>query len=245
MPFLVIIPARYGSTRLPGKPLAAIAGRPMIAHVAARALESGARRVIVATDDERIAEAVTGTGAEACLTAREHASGTDRIAEAVDILNLDDAQVVVNLQGDEPLMPPKLIREVAAALESTGGAHMATACHPTSPGEIDNPDVVKVVRDAAGLALYFSRAPIPYPRSPGRGAGGRHQRHIGIYAYRAGFIRRFAAWPPCGLEQVESLEQLRALWHGCRIVVVDAEEVPASAVDTAEDLERVRKYLED
>jgi len=241
--FIVVIPSRFGATRLPGKPLAMIAGRPMIVHVAERALESGAGRVVVATDDERIASAVEGSGAQACMTRTGHPSGTDRIAEAVEQLRLGDDEIVVNVQGDEPLMPPSLIQQVATALAGASGADMATACHPARDGDADNPDVVKVVRDENGFALYFSRAPIPFVRSAADAEGG-HLRHVGIYAYRAGFIRRFTAWPSCSLERLESLEQLRALWHGARVLVVDADEVAPAAVDTAEDLAKVRAVFE-
>jgi 3-deoxy-manno-octulosonate cytidylyltransferase (CMP-KDO synthetase) len=215
----------------------------MIAHVADRALESGAKRVVVATDDDRIASAIEGSGALACLTRTSHPSGTDRIAEAVEQLRLGDDEIVVNVQGDEPLMPPSLIQQVAAALAGNSSADMATACHPAGDGDAENPDVVKVVRDDKGFALYFSRAPIPFVRSAAGGEG-VHLRHVGIYAYRAGFIRRFTAWPSCWLERLESLEQLRALWHGGRVLVVDAKEVAPMAVDTAEDLAKVRAVLD-
>jgi 3-deoxy-manno-octulosonate cytidylyltransferase (CMP-KDO synthetase) len=241
--FEVVIPARFASTRLPGKPLAQIAGRPMIQWVYERALESGASRVTVATDDERIAVAVRAFGGAVCMTSPEHASGTDRIAETVKQLGLAPETVVVNLQGDEPQMPAPLIRQVATLLGDRSMAEMATACHAIStPTEFRDPHVVKVVMDREGYALYFSRAPVPWPRDGlgELGVGFRAYRHIGLYAYRADFIRRFAVWPACELERTESLEQLRALWHGARIAVCEAETLPGAGIDTAEDLERVQ-----
>jgi 3-deoxy-manno-octulosonate cytidylyltransferase (CMP-KDO synthetase) len=236
----VIIPARYAATRLPGKPLLDIAGRPMILRVLDQARASGAGRAVVATDDARIEQAVNAAGGEALLTRADHASGSDRIAEVVERLGLGDDAVVVNLQGDEPLMPPALIHSVADCLARHPQAVMATAAHPIHDAEsFANPNVVKVVVDADGLALYFSRAPIPWPRNaPGTAAGAL--RHIGLYAYRAGFLRRYTAWPPCELERIEALEQLRVLWHGGRIVVHVTPDAPPGGVDTPEDLERVR-----
>ena len=243
----IIIPARYASTRLPGKPLLDIAGQPMIARVVQCARTSGAQRVVVATDDERIRDTVTALGAEAVMTSAEHISGTDRLAEAITLLNLDDDEIVVNLQGDEPLMPAPLIREVADLLAMRPAAVMATACHAISQREdFLNPNAVKVVTDREGHALYFSRAPIPWPRDVMNGASTapiKAFRHIGLYAYRAGFVARYAAWPACPLETCESLEQLRVLWQGEKIAVVEANEAPAAGVDTPEDLERVRKYF--
>jgi 3-deoxy-manno-octulosonate cytidylyltransferase (CMP-KDO synthetase) len=243
----IIIPARYASTRLPGKPLLDIGGRPMIARVVDCARASGAASVVVATDDERIRDAVQTFGAEVVMTRADHASGTDRLAEAIESLGLDDDAIVVNLQGDEPLMPPRLIREVAALLAAHPKAVMATACHAiTSREDFLNPNVVKVVTDHEGHALYFSRAPIPWPRELMAGQGGaplKAFRHIGLYAYRAGFVARYAAWPACPLETSESLEQLRVLWHGEKIAVAEADEAPAAGVDTPDDLERVRKYF--
>lgn len=243
----VIIPARFASTRLPGKPLLDIAGQPMIVRVIERARESGAEHVVVATDDERIGQAVRTFGAKVIMTRPDHPSGTDRLAEAISRLDLDDDAIVVNLQGDEPLMPPTLIREVATLLAARPGAVMATACHAiTSREDFLNPNVVKVVSDDQGHALYFSRAPIPWPRDVMLGKSGaplKAFRHIGLYAYRAGFVARYAAWPACPLETTESLEQLRVLWHGEKIAVVEADEAPAAGVDTPEDLERVRQYF--
>jgi 3-deoxy-manno-octulosonate cytidylyltransferase (CMP-KDO synthetase) len=242
----IIIPARYASTRLPGKPLLDIGGQPMIARVVECARASGAQCVVVATDDERIRDAVTAFGAEVVMTRADHLSGTDRLAEAITLLGLDEDEIVVNLQGDEPLMPPMLIREVANLLAMRPAAVMATACHAiTSREDFLNPNAVKVVTDREGHALYFSRAPIPWPRDIMSGASTvpiKAFRHIGLYAYRAGFVARYAAWPACPLETSESLEQLRVLWQGEKIAVVEAEEAPAAGVDTPEDLERVREY---
>lgn len=239
----VIIPARYGSTRLPGKPLVDLAGKPMIRHVYERAVESGVGEVVIATDDERIRAAAEAFGARVCMTAASHRSGTERLAEAIAQLGLGEEEIVINLQGDEPFMPPSLIRQVAETLAAHPDAAMATACCViASEEEFRNPNVVKVVCDVRGYALYFSRAPIPYPRDPGRALPAA-LRHIGLYAYRAGFVERYLAWPPCPLEEIEQLEQLRVLWHGERIAVCEARAFPALSVDTAEDLERARKYL--
>jgi len=249
--FTVIIPARYASSRLPGKPLAEIAGRPMVQHVYERAVASGAREVIVATDDTRIAEAVAAFGGRACMTAADHPSGSDRLAEVVTRLGFDDDALVVNLQGDEPLMPPSLIQEVADDLASHGDAAMSTLCEAVATAaELFDPHVVKVVMDRAGYALYFSRAVIPWDRdafavtTEELPAAGRHYRHIGLYAYRAGFIKEYVQWPACELEQMESLEQLRVLWHGRRIHVALAGEAPGPAVDTEADLQRVVQLLQ-
>jgi len=243
----IIIPARYASTRLPGKPLLDIAGQPMIARVVECARASGAQRVVVATDDERIRVAVMAFGAEVVMTRVDHLSGTDRLAEAITLLDLDDDEIVLNLQGDEPLMPPALIRKVADLLAARPDAVMATACHAiTQREDFLNPNAVKVVTDRVSNALYFSRAPIPWPRDVMNGQSSapiKAFRHIGLYAYRAGFVARYAAWPACPLESTESLEQLRVLWQGEKIAVVEAEEAPAAGVDTPEDLERVRKYF--
>lgn len=241
----IIIPARYASTRLPGKPLLDIAGLPMIARVVDCARASGAERIVVATDDERIRAAVVAHGADVVMTQVNHVSGTDRLAEAITLLDLEDDEIVVNLQGDEPLMPPRLIRDVADLLAAHPTAVMATACHAISQREeFLNPNVVKVVTDRNGYALYFSRAPIPWPRDAmGSHAPIKAFRHIGLYAYRAGFVARYAAWPACPLETTEALEQLRVLWHGEKIAVLEAEQAPAAGVDTPADLERVRKYF--
>jgi 3-deoxy-manno-octulosonate cytidylyltransferase (CMP-KDO synthetase) len=243
----VIIPARYASTRLPGKPLADVGGKTLIERVCDCARTSGARTVVVATDDDRIRDVVQGFGARACMTSDKHRSGTDRIAEVIRQLGIGDDEIVVNLQGDEPLMPPALIRDVAQALNTHRDAAVATACHAIGAREeFENPNVVKVVRDERGYALYFSRAPIPWPREAMAGrspAPLRAMRHIGLYAYRAGFVVQFAAWPPCTLEDTEQLEQLRVLWRGERIVVQESNVLPGAGVDTPEDLERVREHF--
>lgn len=240
MSFRVIIPARYGAARLPGKPLLDIAGKPLIAHVCERASASGAASVTVATDDARIAAAVRASGYEVVMTAASHRSGTDRLAEAVSLLGFDDSTVVVNVQGDEPLIPPAVVAQVAALL-ATGDAPMATLCWPGEAGEAhDDPAIVKVVSDASGHALYFSRAPIPFDRDA---IGVPWQRHIGLYAYRAGYLAQFCARPPSPAEQAEQLEQLRALHYGDRIRIARACELPPPGVDTPADLARVRAVL--
>ena len=239
-PFTVVIPARYASSRFPGKPLAEIAGKPMVEHVCERARASGARSVVVATDDQRILKAVEKAGHRALMTRADHASGTDRIAEAAKLLGLADDAIVVNVQGDEPLIEPGLIAEVAGVLARAPDASLSTACHPLhDESAFANPNVVKVVLDAKGYALYFSRAGIPHPRE-GRPTA---YRHIGIYGYRVAFLERYAALAPSPLEKAEALEQLRALWHGYRIAVtVSAAEAPPG-VDTPQDLEAVRRML--
>jgi 3-deoxy-manno-octulosonate cytidylyltransferase (CMP-KDO synthetase) len=235
-----LIPARYASTRFPGKPLAELAGKPMVVHVCERARASGARSVAVATDDRRILEAVQRSGFRALMTRAEHASGTDRIAEAAAALGLGAEDIVVNVQGDEPLIEPGLIAEVAGALARSPDASMSTACHPIrNDADFANPNVVKVVLDARGHALYFSRAGIPYPRQGNPAAC----RHVGIYAYRVSFLQRYAALPASPLEQAEALEQLRALWHGFRIVVTTSEAESPPGVDTPQDLDAVRRML--
>lgn len=239
MKFSVIIPARFASTRFPGKPLADLAGKPMIVHVCERAARAGAAAIHVATDDERIAAAVRAHGFEVVMTRTEHPSGTDRLAEAAALLGLGDDDVVVNVQGDEPLIAPLLIAEVARALHK-GVASVSTACHEIhDSAALANPNVVKVVLDAAGYALYFSRSQIPYPREQ----GGRWYRHAGIYGYRVGFLKQYSALPPSPLEKVEALEQLRVLWHGHRIAVAVSEGEVAPGVDTPQDLEAVRRML--
>ena len=241
MKFRVVIPARYASSRFPGKPLADIGGRPMVVRVCERAAQSGASEVHVATDDERIAAAVRAAGYSALRTRADHASGTDRIAEASQALRLEEGETVVNLQGDEPLMEPGLIAQVAAALARDREAAMATACHRLhDAAAASSPNVVKVVLDAKSRALYFSRAQIPYPRE----AGAQWFRHAGLYAYRVGFLLSFAALVPSPLEKAEALEQLRALWHGYRIAVVVSEREIPPGVDTPEDLDAVRRILQ-
>jgi 3-deoxy-manno-octulosonate cytidylyltransferase (CMP-KDO synthetase) len=248
--FTVVIPARYASTRLPGKPLQDIAGKPMVQHVWEQARKSAAANVVVATDHEAIVSACEGFGANVLLTREDHQSGTDRLAEVASLLGLGDDEIVVNVQGDEPLVPAVIVNQVAANLAAHPEASIATLAEPLH--EVDalfNPNVVKVVSDLNGLALTFSRAPLPWARdelAKSREAlpeGIPYRRHIGIYAYRAGFLHDFVTWGPSWLEQCESLEQLRALWHGVRIHVADALEAPPAGVDTPEDLERVRRLL--
>ena len=248
--FTVLIPARYASTRLPAKALADIGGRPMVVRVAERARSSGAQRVVVATDDPRIAAAVTSHGFDAIMTRATHATGTDRLAEAAALLALAPDEIVVNVQGDEPLLDPALMRRVAHLLAERDDAAMATACHRiVDPTEGFNPNVVKVVLDARNYALYFSRATIPWARDAF--AGGARAipadlplyRHYGLYAYRVRFLQAFPRLAPAPIESFEALEQLRALWHGHRIVVEIAAGTPAPGVDTEDDLARVRELL--
>jgi len=245
--FTVLIPARYASSRLPGKPLADLAGKPMIVRVAERAAKSGATRVVVATDDPRIVEAAAAHGVEAVMTRDDHPTGTDRLAEAARLLHLGAQDIVVNVQGDEPLLAPPLIRRMAEVLDGARDASIATACHPIDdPQEAFNPSVVKVVLDAQGYALYFSRATIPWARDAFGHAvrtippGLPIYRHYGLYAYRVSFLERYPALAPAPIERFEVLEQLRALWHGYRIVVEITGGTPAPGVDTPADLERVR-----
>jgi 3-deoxy-manno-octulosonate cytidylyltransferase (CMP-KDO synthetase) len=251
MQFRVVIPARYASSRLPGKPLADIGGRPMVLHVLDRALQAGAQQVVVATDDARVQQAVEAAGQEALLTSPEHQSGTERLVEVVETLGWDDDTLVVNVQGDEPLIDPALIREAARQLVVHEDAVMATLAHPIHDhADFVNPNVVKVVSDEAGYALYFSRAPIPWPRDAfaaqqAMPAGHGALRHIGLYAYRAGFLRLYASLDASPLEQAEMLEQLRVLWHGHRISLGITAGAPAPGVDTPQDLERVRALFAD
>jgi 3-deoxy-manno-octulosonate cytidylyltransferase (CMP-KDO synthetase) len=238
--FAAVIPARYASTRFPGKPLADLGGKPMVVRVCERARESGADPVCVATDDARIADAVRKHGFDACMTRADHPSGTDRIAEAAQKLGLADEAIVVNVQGDEPLIAPQLIAKVAAALQQNPEASVATACHPIhDAAEFANPNVVKAVLNAKGEAMYFSRAGIPHPR---QGAA-KALRHVGIYAYRVGFLKRYASLAPSPLEVTEQLEQLRVLWHGYRIAAVIEEGAIPPGVDTPADLQAVLKLL--
>lgn len=248
--FTVVIPARLASSRLPNKPLADIAGLPMVVRVAQRAMQSQATQVVVAADDERIVQVCKAHGVQVLLTRQDHVSGSDRLAEACQLLGLPDEALVVNVQGDEPLMRPDLINEVARVLTERPEASMSTAAHAIgSVEEFANPNVVKVVMDARQMALYFSRAPIPWWRDGQSVAGFKSLpnpaplRHIGIYAYRAGFLRLFPQLPPAPIESMESLEQLRALWHGHRIAVHVTSEAPGPGVDTPEDLARVRQLL--
>jgi 3-deoxy-manno-octulosonate cytidylyltransferase (CMP-KDO synthetase) len=248
--FKAIIPARLRSTRLPGKMLADIAGKPMVAWTAERAAESGAEEVVIATDHAEIADAMAALGWRVCTTSSAHPTGTDRLAEAVELLGLGEDEIVVNVQGDEPLIDPRLIRAVARELALRPKAAIATAVHPiTSAKAFFDPNVVKVVHDADGYATYFSRAPIPYARDAFAETRGKLPpdfpalRHIGIYAYRVGYLRRFSGLSQTPAERFEALEQLRALGHGHRIAVAFWNEPVEAGVDTPEDLERVRRVL--
>ena len=250
MNFTVIIPARHASSRFPGKPLADIAGKPMVVRVAERAKRSGAREVLIATDHPEIISAAGRFGFTAVMTRRDHASGTDRVAEVVAKRRYPARHIVVNVQGDEPLIEPALIRAVAANLARHRDAQIATACTPLGDArDLVNPNVVKVVLDDAGYALYFSRAPVPFAREAY--VGGIHAiprglpvyRHLGIYAYRCAFLRRFTRLKPAAIERFEALEQLRALAHGFRISVAVTRQAPHAGIDTPDDLKRVRRLL--
>ncbi|MGK0499418.1 MAG: 3-deoxy-manno-octulosonate cytidylyltransferase (CMP-KDO synthetase) [Oceanicoccus sp.] len=247
MSFSVVIPARYDSTRLPGKPLLEIAGKSMIARVYQQALHSGAEQVIIATDDRRIADAATLFGATVCMTSDQHESGTDRLQEVVDQFDFADDHIVVNVQGDEPLIPPVVIDQVAANLAEHSDASIATLVEPiTDIDTVFNPNAVKVVRDQDNIALYFSRAPIPWSRDGFDGSNEslpsdvQYLRHVGIYAYRVKFLHQFVSWQPSVLEQTEKLEQLRALEHGVVIVAHNACETIPAGIDTEQDLAAVR-----
>lgn len=249
MSFTVIIPARYASSRLPRKPLADIAGKPMIQHVWEKAQQAGANRVIIATDHEEIEQVAKTFGAEVCMTSTEHNSGTERLAEVIEKMAIADDEIIVNVQGDEPLIPPVIIQQVAQNL-AENQVNMATlAVKLETKEELFNPNCVKVVTDQKGMALYFSRAAIPFARDHFADcndafiASQSYMRHIGIYAYRAKFVTQYIRWQPTVLEKLESLEQLRALWYGEKIHVELAKEAPQVGVDTLEDLERVRKIL--
>lgn len=251
MSFRVVIPARYASSRLPGKPLLDIAGKPMVQHVYERASSCGAHSVVVATDDNRIAEAVTDFGGEVCLTSEEHPSGTDRLAEVVSMMGYPDEDIIVNMQGDEPLIPPQLIQQVAMDLTQFPDASISTICTPIDTvEELFNPNVVKVVMDKQHYAIYFSRATIPWHRDAfmkdkaSMPDATQYHRHLGIYAYRSSFLKHYSSLAISPLEQIESLEQLRAIWHGYRIHVSVAVEPPGMGVDTEEDLLLVRDILQ-
>ena len=247
--FKVVIPARFSSTRLPGKPLLDIGGKPMVIRVAEQASQSGAQQIIIATDHQPIIASAQEHGFQACMTRADHASGTDRIAEVATQQGWPDDTIVVNVQGDEPLIPPDLIRAVAQHLHDHSECAISTACHPIhDEASMRNPNVVKVVLDKHANALYFSRAPIPWPRD----AYAQHQslpetvnvlRHIGIYGYRVGFLRDFGKLNPTQIEQIESLEQLRALYHGYKIGVTKTDQAPPSGVDTEHDLEVARRLF--
>jgi 3-deoxy-manno-octulosonate cytidylyltransferase (CMP-KDO synthetase) len=256
--FVALVPARMASSRLPDKPLADLDGVPMVVRVARRALQSGARRVAIATDSTRVCDAAAQHGIEALLTRADHPSGTDRLAEAAQLLKLTPDEIVVNVQGDEPLIPPALIGEVAGLLAERPDCAIATAAHPIDAiDDYLSPHVVKVVLDRAGRALYFSRAPIPFERDalpgfpqqlpaalpPGLQQAGAVQRHIGLYAYRVAFLNDYRSLQASPLESIEALEQLRALWHGYRIAVLSTPEAPPAGVDTPADLQRVRALL--
>ncbi|HIF9420274.1 TPA: 3-deoxy-manno-octulosonate cytidylyltransferase [Photobacterium damselae] len=247
MSFTVIIPARYQSTRLPGKPLADIGGKPMVQWVYEQACKSGADKVIVATDDQRVFDAVQAFGGEVCMTRSDHQSGTERLAEVVEKYNLADDHIVVNVQGDEPLIPDTIIRQVADNLAHKNAPMATLAVEIDHEDEVFNPNAVKVVTDKDGYAMYFSRASIPWDRDhfAQQPAQIHHNllRHIGIYAYRAGFINTYINWQPTALEQIEALEQLRVLWYGEKIYVDVAIDAPPAGVDTPEDLEKVRALI--
>lgn len=253
MGFVVVIPARYSSSRLPGKPLADIAGRTMIEHVYRQAQRSRAREVVVATDDQRVADAVRAFGGTVCMTAATHPSGTDRIEEVARKMGYGADDIVVNVQGDEPLIPPENIDQVAANLAANARCSAATLCEEvTAPADVFNPNIVKLVAAANGEALYFSRAVIPWDRDGyaklaggelPAGVGDVYRRHIGIYAYRVSLLGEFVRWGACPLENIEALEQLRILWNGHRIHVATAAVSAPGGVDTPADLERVRLHF--
>lgn len=250
MPYKVIIPARYSSSRLPGKPLLNIAGKPMLQHVVEKARASNAEEVLVATDDVRVEAMAIRFGVEVCMTSPEHRSGTERLAEVVNQQGYPNQTIIVNVQGDEPLLPPPLIAQVADDLEAYPNADVATLCVSMAcRKEVFDPHIVKVVRDGQGYALYFSRAPIPWAREEfaaedtASSLSWPYYRHIGLYAYRAGFLRRYAGFAASPPEQAEHLEQLRVLYHGGRIHVAIAQVAPPAGVDTPADLSRVRKLL--
>ena len=253
MSFTVVIPARYASSRFPGKPLADLGGKTMIEHVYLRACESEAARVVVATDDKRIATVAEGFGAEVVMTSSEHPSGTDRLQEVAEKLGFYADEIIVNVQGDEPLIPAKIINQVAHNLAARPEAAISTLCEPIESVEaLMNPNVVKVVTDRDGMALYFSRAPIAWPRDAmlvGQPLtelpdSFSWRRHIGMYAYRVRFLNDYVSWLPAPIETCESLEQLRALWNGAKIHVDNALIAPPTGVDTPEDLERLRAIME-
>ena len=251
-PYTVIIPARYASTRLPGKPLLDIGGKPMVEHVFRRAQKSKATSIYVATDDLRINGVLEGGSIPCLMTSPNHPSGTDRLAECAEQLDLDDDQILVNVQGDEPLIPPELIDRVAKNLASNPEAGIATLCEKIHDrATLNNPNAVKVIKNEAGMALYFSRAPIPWARDffaqnpQGLPETYDYYRHIGIYAYRVGFLHDYVNWGSCMLEKIEALEQLRAMWHGVQIHVDVVTKAPPPGVDTQEDLDRVREILKE
>ncbi len=250
MDFTVVIPARFSSTRLPGKPLKDIAGKSMIQRVYEQANKSNATQVLVATDDQRVADEVISFGGEVCMTSAEHQSGTDRLQEVASQYGFADDHIIVNVQGDEPLIPPNVINQVAENLSQYQSAGVSTLCEPIeSDADFANPNIVKVVADHQGMALYFSRAPIPWPRDhenqkvTGMSSIVQPMRHIGIYAYRVAMLNHFIHWPIAPIEAVECLEQLRFMWNGERIHVAQAEALVPGGVDTEEDLQRVVSLL--
>ncbi|KOO08207.1 3-deoxy-manno-octulosonate cytidylyltransferase [Vibrio hepatarius] len=247
MSFTVVIPARYQSTRLPGKPLADIGGKPMVQWVYEQAIQAGADQVIIATDDERVEKAVKAFGGDVCMTSPDHESGTERLAEVVKLKNIPDDHIIVNVQGDEPLIPPSIISQVANNLAASQAPMATLAVEIEDEAEVFNPNAVKVLTDKDGYAMYFSRATIPWDRdnfaNGGKTIAQPLMRHIGIYAYRAGFINTYINWEPTALEKIECLEQLRVLWYGEKIHVEVAKEAPSAGVDTPEDLEVVRNII--
>ncbi|WCP66066.1 3-deoxy-manno-octulosonate cytidylyltransferase [Vibrio tubiashii] len=247
MSFTVVIPARYQSTRLPGKPLADICGKPMIQWVYEQAIQAGADKVIVATDDSRVEQVVEAFGGQVCMTSPNHESGTERLAEVVERMAIPDDHIIVNVQGDEPLIPPSIITQVAENLANSQAPMSTLAVEISDEAEVFNPNAVKVLTDKDGYAMYFSRATIPWDRDSfaddAKIIKQPLMRHIGIYAYRAGFINTYINWEPTALEKIECLEQLRVLWYGEKIHVEVAKEAPAAGVDTPEDLEVVRSII--
>ncbi|KJY83023.1 3-deoxy-manno-octulosonate cytidylyltransferase [Vibrio galatheae] len=247
MTFTVVIPARYQSTRLPGKPLADICGKPMIQWVYEQAIQAGAEQVIVATDDSRVEQVVSSFGGQVCMTSANHESGTERLAEVVEKMAIAEDHIIVNVQGDEPLIPPSIITQVAENLANSQAPMSTLAVEISDEAEVFNPNAVKVLTDKDGYAMYFSRATIPWDRDNfakrDKVIAQPLMRHIGIYAYRAGFINTYINWQPTALEKIECLEQLRVLWYGEKIHVEVAKEAPAAGVDTPEDLELVRTII--
>lgn len=247
MSFTVVIPARYQSTRLPGKPLADIGGKPMIQWVYEQAIQAGADQVIIATDDNRVGQAVKAFGGQVCMTSPDHESGTERLAEVVEKMAIADDHIIVNVQGDEPLIPPSIITQVAENLANSQAPMATLAVEISDEAEVFNPNAVKVLTDKDGYAMYFSRATIPWDRDnfaqQDKKIAQPLMRHIGIYAYRAGFINTYINWQPTALEKIECLEQLRVLWYGEKIHVEVAKQAPAAGVDTPEDLEIVRSII--
>ena len=252
VPFHVIIPARFASTRLPAKMLADIAGKPLLQHTYDKAIQSGAMSVIIATDDDRIKQLAESFGAKVCMTSNNHESGTSRIAEAARILNYSGDEIIINVQGDEPLIPPVIIKQAAEAIHKHQDADVATLCVPIiSTEELFNPNVTKVILDKNGYAIYFSRAPIPYERDNFlnnqndllKPLKSEHYRHVGIYAYRFKTLQKYVSWPTADLEITERLEQLRVLWNGGKIYVETALKDSPISVDSKEDLEKVRELI--